>query len=90
MNNLQLRESIITEIKRNQEESKEKYGNAFSDSYVYSYCTWWFKFKIPLPTKVIRMELDRMERDGLLISDKSQSNNTKWKLVELVNSNGAK
>jgi hypothetical protein len=47
------------------------------------FCTWWYRFHIePFTTKQIRRELERMERDGLLESDHSQSNNTKWKLVE--------
>lgn len=77
-----LRNLIIQEIKRNQSESAIKYGNAFSADYVFQYCTWWFKFNLPFSTKVIRRELDRMEKEGLVISDKSQSNNTKWKLAE--------
>lgn len=49
------------------------------------FCTWWFRFHIePFTTKQIRRELERMERDGLLESDHSQSNNTKWKLVEVT------
>jgi hypothetical protein len=47
------------------------------------FCTWWYRFHIePFTTKQVRRELERMERDGLLESDHSQSNNTKWKLVE--------
>lgn len=47
------------------------------------FCTWWFRFHIePFTTTQVRRELERMERDGLLESDHSQSNNTKWKLVE--------
>ena len=47
------------------------------------FCTWWFRFHIePFTTKQVRRELERMERDGLIESDHSQSNNTKWKLVQ--------
>jgi hypothetical protein len=49
------------------------------------FCTWWFRFHIePFTTKQVRRELERMERDGLLESDHSQSNNTKWKLIEVA------
>lgn len=51
--------------------------------------TWWFKFHIAdHDTKGIRRELERMERDGLVISDRSQSNNTKWILVDREASHG--
>lgn len=46
------------------------------------YPTWRFKFRlVQYDTKEIRRELDRMERDGLVASDKHQSNNTMWKLI---------
>ena len=46
------------------------------------FCTWWFRFHIePFTTRQIRRELESMKRDGLVESDHSQSNNTKWKLV---------
>lgn len=44
--------------------------------------TWWFKFTIPAETKAIRKELEAMEREGLVTSDRRQTNNTKWALVE--------
>jgi hypothetical protein len=47
--------------------------------------TWWFRFHIePFTTKQIRRELELMKREGLVESDHSQSNNTKWKLVEVT------
>ncbi|MGY2209933.1 hypothetical protein [Pseudomonas pergaminensis] len=49
------------------------------------FCTWWFRFHIePFTTKQIRRELELMTREGLVESDHSQSNNTKWKLVEVA------
>lgn len=49
------------------------------------FCTWWFRFHIePFTTKQIRRELESMKRDGVVESDHSQSNNTKWKLVEVT------
>ena len=46
------------------------------------YPTWRFKFRlIQYDTKEIRRELDLMERDGLVASDKRQSNNTMWQLI---------
>lgn len=44
-------------------------------------CTWWFKFHIPHATKAIRRELEKMEREGLVTSDRSQPGNTKWAMV---------
>lgn len=47
------------------------------------FCTWWFRFDlVPHSTREIRRELERMERDGLVVSDHSQRNNTKWSLTE--------
>ncbi|PUB43179.1 hypothetical protein [Pseudomonas sp. GV047] len=49
------------------------------------FCTWWFRFHIePFTTKQIRRELELMKREGLVESDHSQTNNTKWKLVEVT------
>lgn len=46
------------------------------------FCTWWFRFHVePFDTKTIRAELVKMEREGLVASDHSQSNNTKWALT---------
>jgi hypothetical protein len=45
-------------------------------------CTWWFRGWLKRETKTIRRELEKMEREGLVVSDHSQANNTKWKLVE--------
>lgn len=64
----ELRAAIIAEMQR----AKETEG----------YCTWWFKFNINRTTTVTRKELERMERDGLVTADRSQSNNTKWRLVD--------
>ncbi|MNR54740.1 hypothetical protein D3C85_1749750 [compost metagenome] len=44
-------------------------------------CTWWLKFHVDSDTKAIRRELEKMEREGLVTSDRSQSNNTKWRLT---------
>lgn len=46
-------------------------------------CTWWFKFHIEHKTPAVRRELERMEKEGLVTSDRQQSNNTKWKLAEV-------
>ena len=49
------------------------------------FCTWWFRFHIePFTTKQIRRELELMKREGLVESDHSQSNNTKWKLIKVT------
>lgn len=50
------------------------------------FCTWWFRFDVtPYTTKQIRRELEKMRGEGLVTSDHSQRNNTKW---SLVNPNG--
>jgi hypothetical protein len=47
------------------------------------FCTWWFRFDVtPYTTKEIRRELEKMRNDGLVTSDHSQRNNTKWSLAE--------
>lgn len=48
------------------------------------FCTWWFKFHVSgaSDTPEIRRELERMEREDLVESDRSQSNNTKWRLTK--------
>ncbi|HBO9153612.1 hypothetical protein [Pseudomonas aeruginosa] len=43
--------------------------------------TWWFRRHIyGYDTPEILRELKRMEREGLVTADRSQPNNTKWKL----------
>ncbi|MNJ37881.1 hypothetical protein D3C77_327170 [compost metagenome] len=48
------------------------------------FCTWWFKFHVSgaSGTPEIRRELERMEKEGLVESDRSQSNNTKWRRIK--------
>jgi hypothetical protein len=48
------------------------------------FCTWWFKFHVVgvSGTPEIRRELERMQRDGLVESDREQTNNTKWRLIK--------
>jgi hemin uptake protein HemP len=50
------------------------------------FATWWFKFHIKghADSKAIRRELDKMERDGIVRSDRRMSNNTLWQLVKNV------
>ena len=71
--NPKLRAAIIAEMNRGEEAGEMPFG----------YCTKWFKFKLlAWTTPTIRKELERMERDGLVTADRSESNNTKWRLVE--------
>ena len=72
-----LRAAIVSEINRAKAAHEMPFG----------YCTWWFKLRIPFSTKEVRQELKRMERDGIVTADRSQSNNTKWKLVEASDDN---
>ncbi len=79
----ELRAAIIAEMKRRRDEDSETCSRIGWPLFRPTYCTWWFKFKIPLETKVIRRELARMERDGVVSrSERSTSNNTQWILVE--------
>lgn len=64
-----VRDSIVRYMKENQAARRDGY-----------FSTWWFKFEIPFETKTIRAELEKMESQGLVESDRSQSNNTKWRL----------
>ena len=51
------------------------------------FCTWWYRHHIDhgaLGTRAIRKELERMEKAGLVRSDHSQMNNTKWQLTEVT------
>lgn len=73
--NSTLRAAIVSEINRAKAAHEMQFG----------YCTWWFKLRIPFSTKVIRQELKRMERDGIVTADRSQSNNTKWRLTDYDN-----
>ncbi|CAI8885449.1 DUF1738 domain-containing protein [Pseudomonas donghuensis] len=67
-----LREKIITYM----QQREQSVGGWF--------CTWWFKFHVSgaSGTPEIRRELERMEKEGLIESDRSQSNNTKWRLIK--------
>lgn len=67
-----LREKIISYM----QQSEQNVGGWF--------CTWWFKFHVSgaSGTPEIRRELERMEKEGLIESDRSQSNNTKWRLIK--------
>jgi hypothetical protein len=78
---LSLREQIIAEMKKREDKQKEAFGELFSREAFAWYCTWWFKFSIPKTTAEIRRELEKMEREKIVKSDREQSNNTKWMLV---------
>lgn len=82
-----LRDAIIAEMKRRKDADFEQYGRLYGEmanfGRVWGYCTWWFKFSINEETKVIRRELERMERDGIVFrTDRSTNNNTMWALIE--------
>ncbi len=83
-NNPQLRQAIIAEMKRRKADDIAQLPSlyAYLDN-EHEYCTWWFKFKINEPTKLIRRELERMADEGLVVrSERSTSNNTRWILAE--------
>ena len=82
-----LREAIIAEMKRRKDADFEQYGRLYGEmanfGRVWGYCTWWFKFHIDEETRVIRRELERMERDGIVVrTNQSTNNNTMWALAE--------
>ena len=70
-----LRSDILAYMKR----ETDKYDSAYYGRKC-QMPTWWFKFHLSSDTKTIRRELERMEQEGLVESDHSQSNNTKWSL----------
>lgn len=79
-----LRADILTYMKQ---KTAEHQASKFAGRPV-ELCTWWFKFHIDSDTKTIRRELEKMEREGLVESDRSQSNNTKWRLAAEEPSHG--
>lgn len=82
--NESLRKSIIAEMQRHELKINKELGDHSNRNRYYSYCTWWFKLHIDCTTAEARSELNRMQKDGLVTSDKSQRNNTKWLLVKEV------
>ena len=87
MSNAELRALILAEMKRRKAKDIASVPSLYAyRGNIHEYCTWWFKFKVPFTTKVIRAELERMERDGLVASDRSQSNNTRWILTDKAES----
>lgn len=80
-----LRAAIIEEMKSRRAKSSSQFGTEDIAKWPdrFSYCTWWFKSAIKRPTREIRRELDRMERDGVIRRGlESTSNNTHWVLLE--------
>lgn len=81
----ELRKAIIAEMQRKEIETNKDLGEHLNRSRYCSYCTWWFKFHIACTTAQARRELEKMEVEGIVIADRTQTNNTKWLLVEEVN-----
>jgi hypothetical protein len=80
---MQLRTILINEMLRHEAEQREIFKWAAREFYA-PYCTWWFIRKLDLglvTTAMVRHELTLMEKDGLVIANRSQKNNTKWMLV---------
>lgn len=76
-----LRDEIIAEMRRYMAAQDETFPE-WATPYKYEYCTWWFKFHIPHTNKEVRRELERMEREGIVTSNRREKNNTRWNLVE--------
>lgn len=77
-----LRPVIIRELKRGGEEHERKYRAIGFSKRKPFYPTWWFNHETLLPTRIVRAELKRMERDGLVVADRRLSNNTLWALTD--------
>ena len=77
-----LRKSIIEEMKRMENKTKKELGDHIDRRRYCCYCTWWFRFYVNCTTKQARNELNKMEKEGIVTSDKTQKNNTKWLLVK--------
>lgn len=79
-----MRQSIIEEMQRQERECRQTFfqGTHYSRQFYAMYCTWWFNKRAGIPTAVARRELLRMEKDGIVIADRSMRNNTRWMLVE--------
>lgn len=94
MINQELRKAIIAEMKRKKRAAimnAEYCGAGREIEKIWAYPTWWFKlapnFLEGVPpktrTKVVRRELERMEREGIVARHKrSTSNNTLWVLTD--------
>lgn len=78
-----LREEIIREMQRHEKRIMRDLPNSFSFSRknAAEYCTWWFRQSINVLSEKARKELEKMEKEGIVTADRSQSNNTKWLLV---------
>jgi hypothetical protein len=50
------------------------------------FCTWWFKYHLDgfHVTKVIRKELNDMEKEGIVEVNRDQKNNHMWRLTGKV------
>lgn len=77
---MSLREKIIAEMQRFDANQRAKWGDRYSQRSS-QYPTWWFRGLAGIPVDKARAELKRMERDGLVTADRSQTNNTRWLLV---------
>ncbi|MFZ6655916.1 hypothetical protein [Undibacterium sp. TJN19] len=79
-----LRELVVAEMQRHEKMRQRDYPGTFYRERDAMYCTWWFKERIKFSTIQVRAELLKMKKEGLVTADISQSNNTKWLLVEPV------
>lgn len=77
---MSLREQITEEMRRYECEQRKYWGDRFYPRSA-EYCTWWFK-RIGCSVADARRELRLMEREGLVVADRSQTNNTRWLLSE--------
>lgn len=78
---LDIREKVLIELLRYENDQTQKHGAEYRKFWC-RYPTWWFKHRTDLTNKDARKALDRLEREGFVESDKSESNNTKWLLTD--------
>lgn len=83
----ELRQQIIAEMKRFDAKQRAEWGDRYSPRFS-QYCTWWFRGRAGIPVDKARAELKRMERDGLVTADRSQTNNTHWLLTDAIAKQG--
>ena len=74
--NAELRAKIVAELRHH---AIERGGFSIRDI---EYPTWWFKSKIGVSSADARRELKLMEKEGLAVCHREQTNNHRWRLVE--------
>ena len=72
----ELRAKIVAELQRH---AIERGGHSVRDI---EYPTWWFPSKIGVNSADARRELKLMEKEGLALCHREQSNKHRWRLAD--------